>query len=870
MKSYEHLPLKPFQGEVQRQTRGGGGGFKIPEGRVKKNYVNDIVQKTDTVVSSYNSIKTKYSGILNPSLIFEIEINQGVDFNSIEQIMSTMGIHILSSAENKQGFWVVFSDDEDLKKFKTKLSSYGSPEGPKYDFFNAFGELRDIPREEKIGERLNNKPLTDMPEFIDIELWRMTDEQRNQSFIDELTIAYPNRNEFRITDQIITKSFVLLRAKLSRSVFDEIIELKEIARADRPSMPVFNPFELKNIDLTEIERNAPDENATGVLIIDSGIISNHPLLEKCVGGEENYQNGEVATHDTVGHGTAVAGNAAYGDIEKCIEEKIFNPTNWIFSAKVMYAEANPIKGEVHAVYDPEKLVENQLKDVVESFLSNSDYHIRVVNISLGNAEEVWQKNYNRQLPLASIIDELAYLYPNIVFVVSTGNQHPINESSGFTSINDVRANYPKYLIASTDFGIVNPATSALALTVGSIAQPVRAQLLETFSGEQIKTSIAKENQPSPFTRTGPGINDMIKPELVEYGGNLILYNNHDSLSEDIGGKVLTLNNQTTSNLLKFDYGTSFSAPKIAHVAGQIANKYPQRTANFIKNILFIGAEHAFLPNDYFYCTIPKSIGKKSFEKKILAKLNREVDRKLITESFNEKEKAYHLKDNISLSIKDQIIDILKNINYKTDLAINDHINVCGFGLPSLERAINSFDNKVVLFDEGKLQLNKIKVFSLQLPDIFFDESGKKRIIVNLAFTPETRSTRGDSYLGNRMEFHLFHTINPQELVNKYGIVTEESEGQEISKDLKKFEIKLTPGVKTRKPGCHQKAWREFKRDPRNRPTSPLSLVLINYNKWMTDENAQTDYCLSVVFEHEKEIDLYNQIRAKNQARARIR
>jgi hypothetical protein len=121
-----------------------------------------------------------------------------------------------------------------------------------------------------------------------------------------------------------------------------------------------------------------------------------------------------------------------------------------------------------------------------------------------------------------------------------------------------------------------------------------------------------------------------------------------------------------------------------------------------------------------------------------------------------------------------------------------------------------------------------------------------------------------------MEFHLFHTINPQELVNKYGIVTEESEGQEISKDLKKFEIKLTPGVKTRKPGCHQKAWREFKREPRNRPTSPLSLVLVNYNKWMTDENAQTDYCLSVVFEHEKEIDLYNQIRAKIQARARIR
>ena len=157
MNSYEHLPLTPFQGEVQRQTRGGGGGFKAPEGRVKSNYTNETVQKAATVVSSHESIKTKYSGILNPSLIFELEVNQGVDFNFIETTLSSMGIHVLSSAENKKGYWVVFSDDQDLTRFKTKLLSYGSPDGPKYDFFNAFGELRDIPSEEKIGERLKKQ-----------------------------------------------------------------------------------------------------------------------------------------------------------------------------------------------------------------------------------------------------------------------------------------------------------------------------------------------------------------------------------------------------------------------------------------------------------------------------------------------------------------------------------------------------------------------------------------------------------------------------------------------------------------------------------------------------------------------------------------
>jgi hypothetical protein len=797
MNRYEHLPFAPYHNEVQRRKPSGGGGpYQMPSGRQKSVYSQKINRKADQVVSSFKRLKNHYSGIIKPSLIFELEINQSVDVASIEKTLTSMGIHVLSSAENKKGFWIVFSDDEDLNRFKTKLSTYGSEDGAKYDFFNAFGELRDIPKEQKIGKSLRSTPLSDTPEFIDIELWKMTNAQNNTNFTEELKKAYPDRFKFHITDQLITKSFVLLRIKITSSVFEEIIELKEIARADRPFVPTFNAANLTNINLSEIQTASPDENAAGILIIDSGIVSNHPILEKCVGGEENFQSGEKAMQDTVGHGTAVAGCAAYGDIEKSITDKLFTPANWIFSAKVMYAEKNSITGEVIAVYDSEKLVENQFKEAVESFLSHSDYHIRVVNISLGNSQEIWHTTYTRQLPLAALIDELAYTFPNVVFVISTGNKHPLEV---YESIDQIKEEYPKYLREKDAFKFVNPATSALALTVGSIAPSIRTQQ-GPYENENIKTAIAQENQPSPFTRTGPGINGMVKPELVEYGGNLILFNNYGRITEDIGGKLLILNNKTTDTILKFDYGTSFSAPKIAHLAGQIANKYPQRTANFIKNQLISSASHPFIPEDSFYGS---SKGK----------------------------------------------------------ALQDHLDVCGFGIPLLERAINSSDNRVVLFDEGILQLNKVRVYSLQLPEIFFDVKGKKRITVVLTFTPETRSTRGDSYLGNRMEFHLFHSVNPQELVSKYG------NEDNMPPELKKFKIDLTPGVRTRNAGCHQKAWKEF---TRKRPASPVSLVLINRNKWLLDENVQTNYCLSVTFEHEKEIDLYNQIRANIRVRARNR
>jgi len=425
MNSYEHLSLPVYNAATERQKRGGGGGFKIPQGRNKSEFSQTASQKADAIGTSFQEIKRKFSGKINPSLIYEIEINQSVAPEAFEKTLTSMGIHVLSIAENKKGYWIVFSDDDNLYRFKEKLSTYGSDEGPKYDFFNAIESFRDIPREEKIGKALSEEPLGDTPEFIDIELWKMRNPQKNEDFITELKTTYSDWSIFRITDKLVTKSFVLLRVRLNGKIFNDIIELKEIARADRPFIPTFNPFEYRSIDISEMELNAPDENAAGILIIDSGIISNHPLLEKCVGGEENFQTGENEIQDTEGHGTAVAGCAAYGDLEKCIEDKHFDPFNWIFSAKVMYSERDVNGNTVKATYDPGKLIEHQFKDAVETFLSNHEYHIKVVNISLGNKDEVWHKNYTRQLPLAALIDELAYTYPGVTFIVSGGNQDPL-------------------------------------------------------------------------------------------------------------------------------------------------------------------------------------------------------------------------------------------------------------------------------------------------------------------------------------------------------------------------------------------------------------------------------------------------------------
>ncbi len=803
MESKEHLKLPIYKENIERFKRAGGGNSTIPEGRDKSEFSQNSIKKSQELINQHSQLKDKFSGKIDPSLIYEIEITQKMHIDTLVDNLEKMGIKVLSIAENKQGFWIVFNEKENLTEFQRKLGEYGSDDGCNYDFFNVIETFQTIPIDKKIGQQLQENPIGEEPEFVDIELWKMNN-QLNEKFILELEEAY-EPTKFRITDRLLTNSFVLIRVKLIKEVFDEIIELNEIARIDRPSLLQFTPYDFTRPNITDITLNSPPNNATGILVIDSGVISNHPMLEKCIGAEENFQSGEREIHDTVGHGTSVAGCATYGDIESSFIDKEFSPSNWIFSAKIMYGERDWNGDVTHAIYDPEKLVEHQFQDAVISFLSNSTYHIKVVNVSLGNMQEVWQKHYTRQLPFATLIDELALQFPHVTFIVSTGNQSPLDY---FDSISEIKDSYPIYLTEELDFKIINPATSALALTVGSIAQEPHIER-ERYGAESIKVPIAEHNQPSPFTRVGRGINGMIKPELVEYGGNLILSEEYGRIVENIGGKIPLLNNSVVDNIMKFDYGTSFSTPKVAHLAGKIANQFSQKSSNFIKNMLLVGADYPFAPNKTFY-----------------------------------------------------------NVDTK-DKALKKHLAISGYGLSNFDKAIHSFDNRTVLWDEGRIGLNQIKVYSLQLPDIFFQEKGKKKITVVLTFNPKTRSTRGDSYLGNHLEFHLFHSINPDVLIEKYGVISSD-EVIDTPDDIKAFEIKFFPGNNTLKVGCHQKAWKEFHRNPNTLPQTPVSLVLLNVNKWLTDEEHIQDYCISVTFEHEKEIELYNVLRASVQPRVRVR
>jgi len=124
--------------------------------------------------------------------------------------------------------------------------------------------------------------------------------------------------------------------------------------------------------------------------------------------------------------------------------------------------------------------------------------------------------------------------------------------------------YPTYL-SEPSSRIANPAQSLQALTVGSIAYG-------DFQQDDWSTFGQEDGHPSSFSRSGPGIWNVIKPEVVEYGGDDCRTSNNpvEVRAGAIAGACPELVRSTMyppgPAYDRDAIGTSFAAPKVARIA----------------------------------------------------------------------------------------------------------------------------------------------------------------------------------------------------------------------------------------------------------------------------------------------------------------
>jgi subtilase family protein len=664
MPNLPHLILTRAEFDLPRKKTGFG---RTPD-RKHGPHGQALGIELDDVMGRFRS-RRRPAGI-DPSLILRVQLNPqaGVDEDAWERC----GLTLLSIDENKT--LVLFSSDADLSEFRSRLNQYqqGPPPGqkgaPHQQIFAIVDHIGDVRPEDRIGRLLRTEGVTETAGFVDgqeyvvdVELWDLGSRDANRAKVDELR-RFVEQHQGRVTDNHVGESLVLLRARCGGNVVRELLGIEYVATVDLPPRPTLSVREILNVGLEDLpEVPAPEDGAPGVAVLDSGLTAAHPLIGPALGEATTVPRALGDASDVHGHGTMVAGIAVYGDVAECIRARSFVPRLTLYSARVL-------NNDLH--FDDESLITTQMRESVQYF--RETYGCRVFNASLGDPRLPYQGG--KVSPWASILDTLARDL-DVVIVVSAGNYY-YDPGDGNSADAHVQ-NYPRYLL-DYPARIIEPATGSIVLTVGALAHA--AAVPPGVAGDSVAfRPVAQVEQPSPFTRCGPGLGGAIKPELCEFGGNRAYDGLMRRLVPDVRElEIVSMNREYVQRLFTTAIGTSFAAPRVAHVAARLYQAFPNASANLIRALLVSSAR---IPEGATCLLEP--------------------------------------------------------------LGADANFRLCGYGRPDFQAAQTSDEARVVLYAESTLAFDNFHIYEVPIPDELIDENGTRTITVSLAYDPPVRHTRFD-------------------------------------------------------------------------------------------------------------------------------
>ena len=515
---------------------------------------------------------------------------------------------------------------------------------------------------------------------------------------------------------------------------------------------------------------SPPETAPTVCIVDSGITVENPFL-KPVAREEMFrsflEDEKDNPYDQNGHGSGVASLAAYYALN--LSGDATNQGRvWVASARVL--DRNN-EGD-------NRLFSLVLREVVEAFVPHG---VRIFNLSVGIKNRLWNAEGKRTVArsswIARTIDNLSREF-DVIFVVATGNI--FNASIGEWT-RDGKP-YPGYL-AEEDARMLDPGQSALALTVGSAARGTLAV------GPRVATAIAEQFQPSPFTRTGPGVRKEIKPDLVEYAGNTLKEPESDIVRSNLGTDVMMASHLATP-AIAHNVGTSFAAPRVSY-----------RLALLLSDLHSLGIEpisanllKAFLVNSAAYS------------------------------GEGDEFKGF--------------VETLDGVRPK------HWLNVLGHGIPDEVRATYSDDFSAVLYFQGEIEPNKVAIFDVPVPACLSEAGNKtKRLTVTVVASPEVQRWGLEEYFGTTMKWRLFRgDVDRSQIIDAMSTSDDDAEpnGQEepTEEDAgdqpgRPKELPCKIGITQRSRGTIQHDIAEWSIHKAEYSSNHYTLAVAAYKRWGT-------------------------------------
>lgn len=277
-------------------------------------------------------------------------------------------------------------------------------------------------------------------------------------------------------------------------------------------------------------------------IIDGGISSKNEMLKPYIKAREEYV---PAAYINESHATFIASTIQYGNTLN----NIFSHNSPRFTFVDIVAIPNGDKN-----WGPtDTISEESLMEIIEEVMEKYASSTKIWNMSLGVESKICNGSMS---DLGIFLDYIQDKYKVQIFVSSGNlNQPPLRE-------------WPVQANMGERDRIISPADSVRAITVGSIA------LYES------PDSIVKSHEPSPFSRRGPGANYIVKPDVVDYGGNISRSFSISRLGMkglDVDGRVIEGN------------GTSYSVPRIVQKFASVYDEMVEKDLLLAKAMIIHSA-----------------------------------------------------------------------------------------------------------------------------------------------------------------------------------------------------------------------------------------------------------------------------------------
>lgn len=260
-----------------------------------------------------------------------------------------------------------------------------------------------------------------------------------------------------------------------------------------------------------------------------------------------------------GHGTRVAGAALYGATLPGAGQ--FEAPFWLQNARLLLGPNGALPEAIHPPA--------ALREIIEHF-RDGPRHTRIFNHSISSDRPA--RTY-RMSSWAAEIDFLSHSR-DVLFIQAIGNLSRGHGPPGNPTIEDHLAagrSWPDYLLEKA-VRLANPSQSLQALTVGSIG-------VETFRDGN-RRSIARATYPSAFTRSGFGLWDSIKPDVVEFGGDYVWDGTNPAnlaLLPEVCPSLVRSTLNGGPAVARDLVGTSFAAGRVSHVAGLLEKLLPEES-----------------------------------------------------------------------------------------------------------------------------------------------------------------------------------------------------------------------------------------------------------------------------------------------------